>query len=374
MSNRVVEYGNYSFPSYICPYLTCGDCNSIVFIDSNKLRFSLYNQQQQHHQRLVSETLTKCPDCKRTLSYHIGADDLSYLLKAKNAEEIIHRKKQKKKAIVKLQRYYRTYLERKYTRAKLQCILIEQMLFTRCANVIQSMMRMRLARRRIVTERSLNVIRYARPMLMERALALDDRNGNGNADVDVDVDVDVHENAHKNTTTKTNINAKVFWYKSKDELSILYENYYILVERLGFHPPLYQVEDNINLIAKRITNREHELVVRIQSKWRAMVVRTFVHVFQTEVIRIRERMVISAIRIQALFRGRLGRLGQETWKNEKWKKNVLMEYIEVTSQNRNRTKQVETRMKLKADFIQEMKQNQMMRYLKKIPWNSKMHT
>ena len=38
---------------------------------------------------------------------------------------------------------------------------------------------------------------------------------------------------------------KTFWYKKKHELDLLFENYLLLVEKLGYTPPRLIVEQNI---------------------------------------------------------------------------------------------------------------------------------
>jgi hypothetical protein len=151
------------------------------------------------------------------------------------------------------------------------------MLEKRCAAAIQAMVRARLARRRFVVEKALLVIKEAHKMLVNRALHW--------------------EGYHK----------RVFWYKTKTELAVLYEDYYMLVERTGFNPPLCVVEENICEIAKRIVDREHELACRLQARWRGIVVRRYLNVFKLEKTRAREIMAGCTFRLQRQWRGYLGR-------------------------------------------------------------------
>ena len=96
----------------------------------------------------------------------------------------------------------------------------------------------------------------------------------------------------------------MFWYRRADEVRVLYEDYCVLVESTGFTPPLHVVEDIIVEIAKRITEREAELVTRVQSRWRGVVVQSlFWGVFLREVVRVREIMMAEVFKIQRVYRG-----------------------------------------------------------------------
>ena len=139
-----------------------------------------------------------------------------------------------KRMAKKIQLNYRYYLRRCHGRAQRHAILVRRMLEGRCAAAIQSMVRGRLGRRRYVVEKSLVVVKSAHVMLVDRAL-------------------------HGKDYTK-----RVFWYKTATELAILYKDYYQLVERTGYNPPICTVEENINEIARRILEREAELVTRVQ--------------------------------------------------------------------------------------------------------------
>lgn len=73
----------------------------------------------------------------------------------------------------------------------------------------------RLARRRALTERALLVAAKAHPLLIRYSL-------------------------------RSVVNGpKTFWYKKKHELDLLFENYLLLVEKLGYTPPRLIVEQNI---------------------------------------------------------------------------------------------------------------------------------
>lgn len=192
-----------------------------------------------------------------------------------------------------MQECYRYYLRRRYGRAQRHAIIIRRMLESRSAAAIQAMARGRLGRRRGVVERSLRVIKESHEILLNRALHSRDY--------------------HK----------RVFWYKTKTELQILYADYYELVERTGHTPPLCTVEDNANEIAQRILDREAELTTRVQARWRGIVVRRYLNVYRLEVARAREIMGASAYAIQRMYRGVLGRRRAHVCKKEKLKAGLM---------------------------------------------------
>lgn len=79
---------------------------------------------------------------------------------------------------------------------------------------------------------------------------------------------------------------KVFWYKRKVELDMLYENYLDLVSKSGFVPARLIVERNIAEIARRVVVRKNVLIVLVQRRWRGVMARRMVMYFRTEIIRL----------------------------------------------------------------------------------------
>ena len=225
---------------------------------------------------LPPEPLPPCPGCGRTNTFKIGAEDLTLLL-ASNLEELERRKRVQKRKAKMIQNCYRYYLRRRYGRAQRHAIIIRRMLEARCAAAIQAMVRGRMGRRRFDVEKALVVIKHSHKMLLDRALHSKD------------------------------YHARVYWYKTKTELDVLYSDYYVLCERTGYNPPLCVVETNIKEIAKRILEREAELATRVQSRWRGIVVRRYLSVYRLEVTRAREIMAACVFLIQRVYRGCLGR-------------------------------------------------------------------
>jgi len=88
-----------------------------------------------------------------------------------------------------------------------------------CAAIIEAILRGRLGRRRAQTCAQLHYIRKAHPISLNKALSPGGE-------------------------------IKVFWYKSKEQVRLLFENYLVLAERTGFLPPRYVVESNVREIVR----------------------------------------------------------------------------------------------------------------------------
>lgn len=97
----------------------------------------------------------------------------------------------------------------------------------RCAAIVDALVRGRLGRRRARTCDQLRYIRKAHPISLTKALSPGGE-------------------------------VKVFWYKSKEQIRLLFDNYLLLAERTGFLPSRYIVEANVAEITRRIKVRESE--------------------------------------------------------------------------------------------------------------------
>jgi hypothetical protein len=306
---------------YVSPYLTCEECNGIVYIDAAILRSRLggidkldvyscdekededdnipppptstysvnaptqaavktskKKKKKKRNLTIEPEPLPPCPGCLKTNTFRIGAEDLTTLL-ASNKEELARRKRVKKRMIVKIQKFYRAYLARCYGRAARHAILIARMLKARSCAAIQAMARARAGRKRRIVEEALLVIKNAHVILLNRA---------------------------KNIVPPGS-RMKIFWYKTKNETDVLFKDYYTLVDRTGYNPPLFIVEANILEIAKRILIREAELCTNVQKRWRGIVVRRYLNVYRKECTRVREICAACVFRVQRVFRGWWGR-------------------------------------------------------------------
>ena len=210
------------------------------------------------------------------------------------------------------------------------------MLEARCAAAIQAMVRGRMGRRRFDVEKALVVIKNCHKLLLDRALNSKD------------------------------YHSRVYWYKTKTELDVLYEDYYVLIERTGYNPPLCVVETNIKEVAKRILEREAELATRVQSRWRGIVVRRYLSVYKLEVTRAREIIAACVFRIQRVWRGFLGRrLALKILVN--FKKERMMDTYQ-TEKFKEAEKLLISRenFKLRTSYVKERQEEKSARYTGKL--------
>jgi hypothetical protein len=91
---------------YISPYLTCEECNGLVYVDAAALRSRMglgrLEGDPDSGVRLPLEPLPPCPGCNKTNTFRIGAEDLTSLL-AGSAEELARRKRVQRRMAKKIQ-------------------------------------------------------------------------------------------------------------------------------------------------------------------------------------------------------------------------------------------------------------------------------
>ena len=287
---------------FINPYLTCGECNHVAFLDSQTLRNGILFRQaslvptkvdlilrsaatvtDDEYERaeidgkkiapvkVVSENFPACRVCGRTDEFRIGLHDL--------ADEIAERKRRERERMLlinrmatRIQLAFRRYCRKMYSQARWKRGFVRRLLHYKAATKIISYARGRLARRRIVVERWLLVIKSAIPSLLRWALQ------------------------------PTPNHTRCFWYTRPKELQLVFGDYWKLLERTGFNPPRMIVEMNIIELGKRILERQSYLITVIQRRWRGFVARRFVSFYRVEVRRLLQKQVARVLKIQRLYR------------------------------------------------------------------------
>lgn len=200
-------------------------------------------------------------------------------------------------AAIRIQQSYRRYLRRMYGAALCDMFLANLYLRHVAALKITSAARGRLARRIARTERALKIIKSAHPLLVRHSLR---------------------------TTLR---GPKVFWYKRQVEIDMLFRNYLELVKKTGFVPPRKLVEDNAIEIARRVLERQNQLVVLVQRRWRGFIARRIVRYFRTEITRLFQFQVSRVMKIQRVYRGHAVRLRIPALIAEWERKEVLEDYL-----------------------------------------------
>mmetsp|Transcript_2309 Transcript_2309/g.7242 ORF Transcript_2309/g.7242 Transcript_2309/m.7242 type:complete len:531 (-) Transcript_2309:807-2399(-) len=317
---------------YLTPYLTCDKCNSLMFIDAaNARNFGARMSRDTCKRRADDEVLGMCPSCASTANLQLGAHDFLDKI-AGNKAELIQKIKIRHSAAFLVGRSYRFYLQRQCARAHRTRAKVWGYLNYFCAAIIEAILRGRLGRRRAQTCAQLHYIRKAHPISLNKALSPGGE-------------------------------IKVFWYKSKEQVRLLFENYLVLAERTGFLPPRYVVESNVREIARRIKVREYVLITLVQSRWRGITVRKLIVIFRYEVIRIRGIRAAACFKLTRLWRGwitrrelvqtRLGLLSAATH---------LRAYTTNRSSQRNRMGQSAMNKRLRYLYVEERAEERAARF------------
>ena len=256
---------------YRDPYLTCSWCNELMFVDVDRLHQKI-TLPVEIGDRIQSEYLPNCEKCGRADCYFIGSHDFSEIIANRDVVEKRKREKELAASIV-IKRTYRAYLKRRYATAAAAARLARKLLEFKAATIMAALGRRRLARRRFNTEKLLLSIKQSHPVLTAWAIRGD------------------------------MIRKQLFWFTKQVELDMLYFNYIDLIERKGFDPCRYVLEDNIREIAVRIVERKSILLALIQRLWRGFMARRIVKYFRTEVIRMRQFTISRILMIQRAYRG-----------------------------------------------------------------------
>jgi len=258
---------------YFSPYLTCGECNAVAFVDVGKvekaLRLAASVTRLEESGLDDLEVLPVCSGCGMTSGWVVGVRDLREHI-AKNAAQRRKELRIMKRCAIKLQAIVRGMRARKFVGQKLAEQREKFALEARCATLISSSYRGYLGRRRAMVEKCLRRIRNAHPRILRNGL-----HARGN---------------------------RVFWYRRKPELDLLYRNYRLLVSRTGHEPPLHQVEANIIEIERRVVAGEDEEATIIQARVRGVLGRRFIREYRAEMARLMYLRTSAAFFIQFVYR------------------------------------------------------------------------
>eukprot|EP01036_Dinobryon_divergens_P032863 gene32863-42542_t len=253
------------------PYITCSNCNLINFIDVVVLRTMIaVSDAGSKEMRLRNESLPPCLNCGRADCFVIGSHDFSTEIAARSGVAA-RKSRQELAAVIVIQRSYRRYLKRMYGAALSDAFLANKYLKFIAAKVINAAARGRLGRRTAKTERALLVLKSCHPLLIRYSL----RTVPGRP--------------------------KVFWYRNKEHLKLLYDDYLEFPARIA-------VERNIYELSLRVTARKSQLVVFVQKVFRGFLSRRMVKFFRSEIARLFQFSVAKAMQIQRLYRAHRVRL------------------------------------------------------------------
>lgn len=325
---------------YLSPYLTCSECNAVVFINATMLRDALVADATGGNRgHLKLEALPECSGCGRTYAYHVGAKDLSALIAA-NKRALARKRARELAAAIVLQRRQRGVFGREeYARRSAAKHLFRRLL-NRGAVLIQSQYRGRLGRREAITELSLQLIK----------------------------------NAHKKLLTMSLVNRfgqrKVFWFKARSEILLLYRDYKLLSRRLGNEPPVHAIEWNCAEVARRIYKLQCAFATRIQKVFRGVLGRNFIRSYRRERARLWRIQAAGTFLIQRLYRGWWFRLQGRRAKEASTKEKLMEAYMSERNAKKAAARKAEQRRRLMQRYKRERQEERSARFTGKSPFGA----
>ena len=324
---------------YLSPYLSCSECNAVSFINSEQLEKALIADIGGESGGLSLEALPECSGCGRTYAYHVGAKDLSSLIAA-NKRALARKRARELAASILLQRRMRGVFARQEFARRCAAKHLFKRLLNRGATIIQSQYRGRLGRREGVAEASLAWIKNAHTKLLKMAL--------------------VNRFGFR----------KVFWFKAKSELKLLFLDYKLLCERLGNEPPVHALEWNVGEIARRIYKLQCAFATRIQKIFRGLLGRNFIRLYRRERARLWRIQAAGTFLIQKLYRGWVYRMRFRSLR-ERRAKSIMMEmYMAERNQKKLDARKREQRRVLMQRYKKQRKEEISARFTGKSPFGA----
>lgn len=324
---------------YLSPYLSCAECNGITFINSEMLQKALIADVGGETGGLLLEALPECSGCSRTYAYHIGAKDLSSLIAA-NKRALARKRARELAASILLQRRMRgVFARQEYARRQAAKHLFKRLL-NRGATIIQTQYRGRLGRREGVAEASLAWIKNAHQKLLK--LSLVNRFGL----------------------------RKVFWFKSKSELKLLFLDYKLLCQRLGNEPPVWSLEWNVGEVARRIYKLQCAYATRIQKIFRGLLGRNFIRLYRRERARLWRIQAAGTFIIQRTYRGWWWRMEWRRHREKVAKDKYMSLYLKDRKIKKDKVNKKEQKRILMQRYKKQRKQEVIAKFTGKSPFGA----
>ena len=161
---------------------------------------------------------------------------------------------------------------------------------------------------------------------------------------------------------------KVFWYKRKEELRLLYRDYRLLVSRLGNDPPLHRVEANIHRLFDNIDRIEGAYATIIQKRVRGIIGRAFMRELRAEKFYLFAKQNAAAFTIQKTVRGWTHRRFSKKLRILHKRDRFVQRFQEEITQQRRKTRGRGLQAQVTRAYVHGRKHEKMARLLGRIPY------
>lgn len=328
---------------YMDPFVTCSWCNMVTFVDVMSIRRSLALPDDVAEDLMIPlEMMPPCRQCGKADHLHVGSHDFSELIA--NRDRLAREKAERQLgATLVIQRCYRAYLKRMYAHAERQARIALEKLQAKAATRINACARYRLANRRAIAEYHLRVVKTSHDVLLKHALK-----------------------RPKRPDRRYNIATKTFWFEREVEITLAFEDYLLLGERLGWAPSRKEMEVNFIELSKRITARKDDLLSLIQRAWRGFMARRIVVYYKIERVRLQQFLLSKAFKIQRLFRGHRVRLLIPGMLKERDDEMVMKQYADFAEKRRLKKLRGDAIIKTKAAYVKERAEERTARFTGRI--------
>jgi hypothetical protein len=310
---------------YLSPYLTCLGCDTVAMVNSATIQRALGFIPRGG--AIPIEVLPKCSTCGKTSEWRVGAHDFSKEMDCSREDRLLL-EKLKVKMAVQIQRMFRGYQGRKFARGEAERERKKKAKQDKSATLIQTQYRLYDAKRIAGVERALEIIKLSHPTLViQRACQ-----------------------RWKELDGLESGLSHCFWYKTRQQLKLVFLDYRLLVSRSGYQPPQYVVEANIEELARRCKWLRNMFATRVQALQRGGAARLFFSIYRRERVWLREVRCRTAYRVQAVFRGWWGRRLMLRQKRKRWKEGHLGTYKGERKDRAKKERQVTVDSKLQAEY------------------------
>jgi len=302
---KALRLGGRALPArwYLTPYLTCKECNAVSFVDSHKMQPLVEGSSEWSgaYGDVWGEWLPACSKCSATHAFVLGAREFSASI-AEARLGLEHVIVAQSRMATRMQCIARGHVSRVALKARLAAEAAALAELSRRSETLQRAYRMCRSRLHLTALRNLNRINRAHRNVLYLALR---------------------------PNTKLWGTERVFWYRRRAELALVFDDYRVLVQRQGHIPPMKRVRNNFQNLHDRIHHFEGRYATTIQKVVRGIEGRKHILIYRLCLAQLLGIHCTASMAIQRICRGWRGRRdairASDTRMLEKYRRSYLDE-------------------------------------------------